>query len=216
MRKDNFPEIKNYVFKESGILNEEDVSGNPFSQFRNWFDEMMKIDGELGNAMFLATSSAEGRPSVRTVLLKGFDETGFIFFTNYLSRKGTDLGKNPFASILFFWKEQERQIRIEGKVVKISRADSEKYFHSRPFESQIAASISKQSEVVESRKRLEEMFNELKEKYSDGIVPLPENWGGYKLIPDRFEFWQGRDNRMHDRISYVKENDDWKIQRLSP
>jgi pyridoxamine 5'-phosphate oxidase len=148
-------------------------------------------------------------------LLKGFDETGFIFFTNYISRKGKELLENPFASLLFWWQEFERQVRIEGKIEKISRKESEEYFNLRPLKSRYGALASNQSEVVESREVLEKRFVELEKQFGEN-PPTPENWGGYKLVPSKFEFWQGRQDRLHDRIVYEKKQSDWKIYRLQP
>jgi pyridoxamine 5'-phosphate oxidase len=196
-------------------LNEADVSSDPVLQFDEWFNEALFTDPEA-NAMFLATSTKRGRPSVRTVLLKSFDESGFVFFTNYNSRKGKEINENPYASVLFFWKESSRQVRLEGRIEKVTAIESDQYFHSRNLESQVAASVSPQSEVIESRIALEKKYEGLKEKMKDGVIPLPDYWGGYRLIPDKFEFWQGRNNRMHDRILYSKTNEGWKIERLAP
>lgn len=207
---------KDYIFNEANELKESDVDPDPFKEFQKWFNEALKINPDIANAMFLATSTKDGKPSLRTVLLKGFEESGFVFYTNYSSRKGNELKENPYASLLFFWKELERQIRIEGKTVLTSAEESDNYFHSRPFESQIAALASNQSSIIQDRDTLKAKFLSLKEKYKNETVPLPEHWGGYKLIPDKIEFWQGRQNRLHDRILYTKENSDWKIQRLAP
>jgi len=196
-------------------LLESNIEDDPFVQFKNWFKIVLKANIIEPNAMSLATSTKEGVPSVRIVLLKGVDDSGFIFFTNYNSRKGSELLENPFASILFWWKEFERQVRIEGKVEKISRKESEDYFNSRPLKSRYGALASKQSEVVESREVLEKIFADF-EKQFGGNPPMPENWGGYKLIPSKFEFWQGRENRLHDRIVYEKKATGWKIYRLQP
>ncbi len=204
---------KDYAFKD---LKEEEVLNNPFEQFEKWFTEAFNVNIPDANAMSLATCSSNCKPSVRTVLLKHYDERGFIFYTNYSSKKGNDIQVNPNASILFFWKELGRQIRIEGVVEKVSKEESEEYFHTRSFESQIAALASNQSSVIENRELLEKKFNELKIKYKDVVVPLPEFWGGCRLIPDKIEFWQGRQNRLHDRILYSKNNNTWEIQRLSP
>ena len=179
-------------------------------------EESLKSNLIDPSAMILATSDKNSIPSVRVVLLKKVDPDGFVFFTNFESRKGKALLENPNASILFFWKELERQIRIEGKVKKISQKDSEEYFHSRPVESQLAAWASEQSSVVPDRKYLEERFEELKTKYIDKKIPLPPFWGGLKLVPVYFEFWQGRENRLHDRICYLKGNSGWKKERLAP
>jgi pyridoxamine 5'-phosphate oxidase len=165
--------------------------------------------------MTIATATKEGIPSARVVLLKGFDETGFVFYTNYHSRKGKELNDNPFAAILFWWREFERQIRIEGKIEKISRKESEEYFNQRPLKSRYGTLASEQSEIIENREVLEKRFADLEKQYGAN-PPTPENWGGYKLIPAKFEFWQGRTSRLHDRICYHKENNNWKIFRLQP
>jgi pyridoxamine 5'-phosphate oxidase len=197
-------------------LNESTVLDDPFKQFSEWMEEAVKSNIIDPNAMILATSNKDSIPSVRVVLLKGFDNEGFIFYTNYESKKGKNLVENPNASILFFWKELERQIRISGRVNKISQKESEEYFHSRPRESQLAALASNQSEVIPGREFLEQKFNEFKEEYHDKEIPLPPHWGGFKLFADSFEFWQGRENRLHDRISYLKEDNAWQIVRLAP
>ena len=207
---------KDYLFDESKNLLENEILPDPLKQFEIWFNDALRKDGMEANAMFLATSTKKCIPSVRTVLLKGFDEQGFVFFTNYSSRKGNELEENPNASILFFWKELGRQIRIEGIIEKISGEESDEYFHSRPVDSQIAAAASAQSNVIENREVLDHKFNELKGKYKDGIIPRPANWGGYRLAPHKIEFWQGRQNRLHDRILYSKNDEGWGIQRLAP
>ncbi len=204
---------RNYSLKE---LTENIVDRDPFTQFSLWFNELLKSDVKEPNAMILATASAQGVPSVRTVLLKKYDESGFVFFTNYESHKASDLTANPNAEILFLWLELERQVRIRGKVEKVSEEESEEYFHSRPTNSQIGAWASRQSSVIPGREFLEEKFRETAEKYKDGIIPLPPFWGGFRLIPDEFEFWQGRESRLHDRISYRLKEDHWEIVRLSP
>lgn len=204
---------KQYTFKE---LKEGEILTDPFKQFEVWLKESIELNLVDSNAMFLATCSAEGRPSIRTVLLKGFDEKGFMFYTNYHSRKGMELDFNRYASLLFFWRELERQVRIEGVTEKVSREESEHYFHSRPFESQIAAIASKQSGILESREMLVKNYEELKKKYEGKTVPLPDYWGGYRVIPDCIEFWQGRENRLHDRIKFTLLDGQWKIDRLSP
>jgi pyridoxamine 5'-phosphate oxidase len=165
--------------------------------------------------MTIATATKNGIPSARMVLLKGFDETGFTFFTNYESRKGKELLENPFASLLFWWREFERQVRIEGKIEKISRKESGEYFNLRPLKSRYGALASNQSEVVENREVLEKRFLDLEKQFGDN-PPTPVNWGGYKLIPAKFEFWQGRRDRLHDRICYEKDKGDWTIYRLQP
>lgn len=200
---------------ERNQLTESNVDKNPFTQFKNWFDEVLKSDVIEPNAMTIATATKSGIPSVRVVLLKEFDQTGFTFFTNYKSRKGRELEENPFAALLFWWGIFERQVRIEGKVEKISKEESEAYFDIRPLKSRFGALASNQSEVIESRALLEERFHDLEKKWGEN-PPKPENWGGYKLIPNKFEFWQGRRDRLHDRICYEKVNNVWRIFRLSP
>jgi len=202
---------KNY---EKGELIENKINSNPFKQFEIWFEDVLNHKIYEPNAMILATSY-ENKPSARVVLLKGFDETGFKFYTNYNSRKGKQLSLNPNAALLFYWMELERQVRIEGKIEKLSREESLIYFNSRPLESRLGALASNQSEVIPDRTFLEKKYSEVKEKYGDN-PPMPENWGGYKLIPELFEFWQGRPNRLHDRIVYEKISESWKIYRLSP
>ena len=204
---------RNYSLKE---LTKKKVDPDPFTQFSHWFNELLKSEVKEPNAMILATASSKGIPSVRTVLLKKFDGEGFVFYTNYESHKAADLSENPNAEILFVWLELERQVRIKGKVEKVSEKESEEYFHSRPTNSQIGAWASKQSSVIPDRVFLEEKFQETAEKYKDGVIPLPPFWGGYRLKPVGFEFWQGRESRLHDRISYRKKNNTWEIVRLSP
>ena len=166
--------------------------------------------------MALATSDKDAMPSVRTVLLKGFDERGFVFYTNYESDKAKDLISNPKASLLFLWKEIERQVRISGTVEKTSKEESEEYFKTRPYESRLGAWASKQSSIISGRDVLENKFEDYKSLYPDNNVPLPPFWGGFRVIPDRIEFWQGRENRLHDRICYIKKEGTWEIERLSP
>lgn len=198
-------------------LDESDIYKNPYRQFGVWMDQALKSDVWDATAMTLATASADGLPTSRTVLLKSYDKNGFVFYTNYLSRKGLQLTQNPRACLLFYWAELERQVRIEGSVEQISREASREYFHSRPVESQIAAMVSRQSSPVASRQDLESRFESLKQEYEDGPVPMPENWGGYRVIPVRFEFWQGRESRLHDRIEYQKNiRGKWQIRRLAP
>jgi len=194
-----------------------DVNPNPFLQFQSWFHQATESQVLEPSAMNLSTSNASGRPSGRIVLLKGIDN-GFIFYTNYNSRKGNELKSNPFAALTFFWDNLERQVRIEGKVEVLDEATSEAYFHSRPYESQIAAIASPQSEVISDRTALETEWSELKAKYQkSGKAPKPAYWGGYRLLPDYFEFWQGRRSRMHDRVIYEPgEENNWLISRLAP
>jgi pyridoxamine 5'-phosphate oxidase len=204
---------RNYSLKG---LTESTVDPNPVAQFSQWFNEILKSEVKEPNAMVLATSSLKGIPSIRTVLLKKFDEAGFVFFTNYESHKAKDLMENPNAEILFLWLELERQVRIRGTVKKVSLKDSEEYFQSRPVESQIGAWASKQSSVIPNREFLEQKFEKISERYKNGKIPLPPFWGGFVLKPVEFEFWQGRESRLHDRIRYRKKKNDWKIVRLSP
>lgn len=197
-------------------LEEKEVDKDPIVQFSVWFNDALKTIKNDPNAMIAGTVNEEGQPATRTVLLKGFDESGFVFYTNYISRKGSDLMKNPKISLTFYWPELMRQIHIAGVAEKTSKEMSEDYFNSRPVGSRLSASLSNQSSVVGSRKELEDELKELERKYSDGNVPLPENWGGIIVKPHRIEFWQGRLNRLHDRVCYAKEGDNWNIQRLSP
>lgn len=196
-------------------LLEKDIFPDPVKQFGKWFHEALESKLVDGNAMTLATVSGN-RPNARIVLLKSFDETGFEFFTNYGSEKAQELEKNPEACLLFYWGEFERQIRINGIIKKISREDSAEYFASRPRDSQIGAMASRQSERLESRDVLESKYKALSEKWEGREIPVPDFWGGYKLVPDYFEFWQGRPNRLHDRITYTKSGGAWSIARLYP
>lgn len=201
----------------SAFLLEKDVENNPFKQFEKWFSEAVKAQVLEPNAMTLATATKEGVPSARVVLLKEFDDEGFIFFTNYNSSKGKQIENNPKAALTFFWVDLERQVRIEGDITKISIQESEEYFHSRPKGSQIGAIVSPQSEVIPNREFLESNVVILTETYLDKEITKPEHWGGYKVIPHKIEFWQGRSNRLHDRIlfSLITEGS-WKIERLAP
>lgn len=203
-------------YEKHSALSKSSVVKDPFAQFNLWYDEVISSKIAMPEAMILATTTADGIPSTRTVLLKEVDDKGFIFFTNYLSRKGKELEKNPNASFLFYWKELERQIRIEGRIDKISREKSEEYFNTRPRESQIGAWVSEQSSIIPDRKFLDAKFDELKKKFGDDKIPLPDYWGGYRLIPNYFEFWQGRESRLHDRICYKKIESGWEIFRLAP
>ena len=197
-------------------LDERDVDADPLLQFRRWFDEALAAEIVDANAMTLATSSPDGRPAARIVLLKDADDAGFVFFTNYDSAKASDLGVNPRACLLFFWVELERQVRITGSVERVSRDESDSYFRSRPFESRIGAWASRQSAEIESRDVLEAQVQSLTARYADGEVPLPPNWGGYRVRPEEIEFWQGRQNRLHDRLRYRRTADGWTVARLSP
>ncbi|TAH19143.1 MAG: pyridoxamine 5'-phosphate oxidase [Cytophagales bacterium] len=191
------------------------VKTNPMEQFQDWFSKALSSQILEPTAMHLATVGDGGKPSGRIVLLKGID-SGFLFFTNYESRKGREIENNPFASLTFFWAELERQVRIEGKIEKISAEDSDAYFQSRPKGSQIGAIASVQSQVIESREVLEQKMQTLSTKYENELPPRPLHWGGYRLLPEVIEFWQGRQSRLHDRIRYSKELTNWKIERLSP
>ncbi len=200
---------------EKNELIESNVNDNPFFQFKNWFDEAIDSDFPDPNAMTLATSSFDGKPSARIVLLKEFSEDGFVFYTNYLSKKGSNIQDNPFACLLFFWDKLERQIRIEGSVSKISEVESKKYFDSRPRESRVGAWASKQSHKLIGREEVENRFNNYNNKFGEE-VPFPDFWGGYIVKPTYFEFWQGRASRLHDRITYEQKDNNWKIGRLYP
>src|SRR5947209_9100033 len=197
-------------------LRRSDLDPNPVAQFDNWFSAAIKAGIPDANAMALATATPDGRPSVRIVLLKEFSDAGFVFFTNYHSDKGTQLDANPRAALAFYWMEVERQIRIEGTVEKSSRQDSEKYFHSRPLGAQVGAWASPQSQTIDGRRVLEARLAEMEQRFSSGPIPLPPHWGGYRLSPERFEFWHGRPNRLHDRFRYSRAQDGaWSIERLA-
>ncbi|KAA0890094.1 pyridoxamine 5'-phosphate oxidase [Pusillimonas sp. ANT_WB101] len=195
-------------------LLESSLAANPFDQFSLWLDEALKANVTEATAMTLATATPEGRPSARIVLLKGFDAQGMVFFTNYLSRKGHELANNPNASLLFFWPALERQVRIEGVIEKIPAAESDQYFKSRPLESRIGAWVSPQSQPI-SRDELEARTAALTASLGDNPA-RPEHWGGYRLSPSYFEFWQGRPSRLHDRLVFQRENTHWALRRLAP
>ena len=198
-------------------LSEEDTADNADEQFSKWWSEARNSHLHEINAMTLATADKNGTPSARIVLLKGYDARGFIFFTNYNSAKGNELEENPKASLLFFWKELERQIRIDGTVEKISALESDIYFKSRPAGSRIGAWASPQSTVIENRKVIEENFLKYEEQFGTENIPRPEHWGGYLVKPNKLEFWQGRSSRLHDRIQYTLQTDgNWKRERLAP
>lgn len=196
-------------------LLESMIASDPFEQFKLWFDDALASDVIDANAMTVATVGQDGKPSTRVVLLKDYDHDGFVFYTNYGSKKGTDLTGNPNTVFHFFWPQLDRQIGIYGSVEKTSREESAEYFNSRPVDSRIGAWASAQSSVIASREELEGRFAEYKEKFGDE-VPLPEFWGGFRLTPIKFEFWQGRQNRLHDRIVYTLDGGAWTISRLSP
>jgi pyridoxamine 5'-phosphate oxidase len=192
------------------------VDPSPIKQFQIWWNEVLTSNIEEPNAMTLATSNKKGKPSARIVLLKGFTPEGFIFFTNYESRKGIDLNENPNACLVFFWKELERQVRIEGTVKKLAEKDSDDYFLLRPEQSRIGAWSSPQSRVIKNRNVLEEMFLKYTQLFTDGTILRPPHWGGYIVKPLNIEFWQGRPNRLHDRLQYTLSNDKWILERLAP
>ena len=198
-------------------LRRSDLHSDPLKQFGAWFAAALAADIRDVNAMSLATATPDGKPAVRIVLLKGFDDRGFTFFTNYDSEKGRHLDANPHAALAFFWVKLERQVRISGSVERTSRQDSAAYFHSRPAGSRLGAWVSKQSEVIDARKILDARLVEMAERFEGEEIPLPPHWGGYRLKPDQIEFWQGRPNRLHDRFRYSRRGDGrWQIDRLAP
>jgi len=197
-------------------LAETDVASVPIEQFRRWFDEAIAADLHEPNAMTVATATPEGRPSARVVLLKGFDERGFVFYTNYEGRKGREIDENPRAALLFYWGELERQVRIEGTVTRVSEEESDAYYASRPRGSRLGAWASEQSRVAEGREVLEGRIRDLGIEYEGREVPRPPFWGGYRVGPEVVEFWQGRENRLHDRIIYRRQGAGWEIGRLQP
>jgi pyridoxamine 5'-phosphate oxidase len=198
-------------------LDETDVSHDPIVEFARWFAEAQEAEVLEVNAMTLATATSAGVPSARIVLLKAFDERGFVFFTDYRSRKGGELEANPRAALVFYWGELERQVRITGGAVPTSREESEEYFRSRPLGSRLGAWASHQSRVIPGRTVLEQDLRDVEERFGDGEVPLPPHWGGYRVVPDVIEFWQGRASRLHDRMRYTREvGKEWRVERLSP
>lgn len=197
-------------------LLETEVNANPIQQFQLWFDQAIQAELPEPNAMTLATVSTAGKPAARMVLLKGVDSAGFVFYTNYQSRKGQELTATPWAALVFWWAELERQVRIEGPVSKVSDTETETYFYSRPRGSQLGAWASDQSQVIGDRTILEQRLQDLEQQYQNQPIPRPSHWGGYRLQPDLIEFWQGRPNRLHDRLSYQRQNEAWTVQRLSP
>lgn len=214
MREDIASIRKEYT---QAVLDEESVLKNPFEQFEKWFQEALNSQITEPTAMILSTVDSNGQPFQRTVLLKTFNENGFVFYTNYESRKATHLKSNPKVSLLFPWYPLERQVAITGHVEKVSTKESLKYFLSRPHGSQLGAWVSNQSEVISSRSILEAKLAQMKQKFKEGKIPLPDHWGGYRIIPDSIEFWQGRKSRLHDRIIFkIEANNAWNISRLAP
>ena len=202
-------------YTQSGLYR-ADLDTNPFQQFDRWFSQALKSDYPDANAMTLATVTAAGKPTQRTVLLKSYDSKGFVFFTNYDSEKGQNIAENNQVSLLFSWLQVERQIEISGTATKISQADSAEYFHSRPESSQLGAWASHQSQSIDSRDEIIKQLNEVTERFRGDKIPLPENWGGYLVVPNTMEFWQGREGRLHDRFEYTLEEQQWNMQRLQP
>jgi pyridoxamine 5'-phosphate oxidase len=215
------PEISNTIaeLRKSHAdigLDASDLDPDPLRQFAQWLSHALESGLILPNTMTLATATRDGRPSARMVLLKGIDAGGFVFYTNYASRKGRELAENPRAALVFYWPELERQVRVTGQVTAVARSQSEEYFRTRPFGSRLGAWASHQSEIISSRAELEERLRILTLRHADEIVPLPPFWGGYRLTPDEVEFWQARENRLHDRLLYRKTDAGWLIERLSP
>jgi pyridoxamine 5'-phosphate oxidase len=202
-------------YTQAGLL-ESDIVANPFKQFKLWFDQAVAADILEPNAMTIATVTAEGKPSARIVLLKDFDDRGFVFYTNYHSQKGVELQNCPYAALVFLWGDLERQVRIEGKVELVSEAEATGYFHSRPINSQLGAWASDQSVVIADRAVLEQKIHQLTTEYQGAVIPKPAQWGGFRVIPQEIEFWQGRPSRLHDRLRYQLVNGGWRVERLAP
>ncbi|MCK5835321.1 MAG: pyridoxamine 5'-phosphate oxidase [Lentisphaeria bacterium] len=215
MNRDKIANIRREYGLESLLTSK--VSPCPFVQFKHWLDEAIAADFHDANAMVLSTVNPQGKPSSRIVLLKGLTDQGFRFFTNYESQKGQELLANPAASLVFWWDKLERQVRIEGEVRKLTPSESELYFHSRPRGSQIGAWSSPQSQTIGSPQQLQDLYQKLEDKFQGQDIPLPPHWGGYLLVPDRIEFWQGQPSRLHDRVNYtLNESAEWVISRLAP
>ncbi|WP_028469836.1 pyridoxamine 5'-phosphate oxidase [Neptunomonas japonica] len=202
-------------YVSSGITRDT-IDSDPFVQFTEWFDIACKIRPDDASSMTLATANKQGMPSARIVLLKHFDVEGFAWYTDYQSQKGCELEENPQAEIMFYWYGLERQIRIQGRVEKLTPEQADNYFHQRPIGSQLSAAASQQSQPIPSREELEKRVEQLQSQYKNQEVPCPERWGGYRLIPTKFEFWQGRESRLHDRFTYSLDEDSWEIKRLQP
>jgi pyridoxamine 5'-phosphate oxidase len=200
----------------SAGLDKADVDPDPIVQFQEWFEKVIDADLHEPNAMILATATADGKPSARTVLLKGYDERGFVFYTNYEGRKAVELESNPRAALVFYWGELERQVRVEGTVSRVPVEESDEYFASRPRGSRLGAWASEQSRFVDGRRTLEQKLHSLQAEYENREVPRPPFWGGYRVEPEAIEFWQGREDRLHDRLVYRREDGAWRIERLQP
>lgn len=214
MKKEKLQQLREDYSKSA--LDESEILEDPVQQFEKWMEEALKSEVPEPNAMTLSTVDMQQKPHSRVVLLKGIEDGNFIFFTNYASQKGEEMEENPNVALCFLWLELERQVRIEGEAEKLPGEQSLAYFKERPYKSQLGALASNQSAVVPNRAFLEERFKELEGKYAEGEVPKPETWGGYKVKPEVFEFWQGRRSRLHDRIKYEKVGNKWDIKRLSP
>jgi pyridoxamine 5'-phosphate oxidase len=200
----------------SEVLNFNDLKHDPMAQFEQWFDSATKNEPSEPNAMALATANEQGKPSVRYILLKAYDHSGFIFFTNYESRKSIDINYNPWGALVFYWPVSQQQVRAEGKIVLLSESESDEYFNNRPHGSKIGAWASPQSKPIPNREYIEKLKEEYEKKYQNFMVPRPKYWGGYKLVPHTIEFWQGRPDRLHDRFEYRLKDGIWKKERLAP